>query len=304
MQFTKRDIISINDFTKEEILHVLKTAEKLKKKPMPHLLDGCVMASCFFEPSTRTRLSFESAMQGLGGRVVGFADPSVTSIKKGETLYDTARVIGQYVHVLVIRHPDDGAARRAAEATDTPVVNGGDGANQHPTQALLDLFTIKECQKDLDGLHIAFMGDMKYGRGIHSLVQSLKHFNVRLYFVAPPSVQLPSAYVDELKQNQIKFSFHEDIGPIMSKIDILYLTRMQEERFPDRLEYERIKHAFFLTPSMLHSAKPSMRILHIMPRVCEMDTVIDNLPHAYYFEQAGNGYYLRQAVLGLVLGKL
>ena len=189
--FKNRDIISITDLSKQDILHVLKVAEGLKKKPQPNLLKGFVMGSAFFEPSTRTRLSFETSMLKLGGAVTGFADPSVTSAKKGETLHDTMRIIGQYVDVIAMRNPMDGGARRAAESTDTPIINGGDGANQHPTQTLLDLFTIKETQKKITNLNIALVGDLKYGRTVHSLAQALTNFNVRLYFVAPDSLQMP-----------------------------------------------------------------------------------------------------------------
>ncbi|MEK7623612.1 MAG: aspartate carbamoyltransferase, partial [Patescibacteria group bacterium] len=281
-----------------------KVAEELKKKQQPNLLRGFVMGSCFFEPSTRTRLSFETAMQRLGGTVVGFADPAVTSVKKGETLSDTAQIVSQYADVIVMRHALEGAPRYASEVIKKPVINAGDGGNQHPTQGLLDLFTIKECQKKIDGLHIAIIGDLKYGRGIHSLVQTLKHFNVRLYLVAPTEVQLPEAFRSELKQAGIKFSLHDTFEQLIPNLDIIYLIRMQEERFLDRLEYERLKHTFFLKLSMLEKAKPSMRILHIMPRVCEMDTAIDATPHAYYFQEAQNGLYVRQALLALVLGKI
>ncbi|MEK7084261.1 MAG: aspartate carbamoyltransferase [Patescibacteria group bacterium] len=299
--FLNRDIISITDLSKSEMLHVLDRAARLKKKPEPNILSGRVMGSCFFEPSTRTRLSFETAMQRLGGTVVGFADPNVTSTKKGETLHDSMRIIGQYADVIVIRHPLEGAARRAAEATETPIVNAGDGANQHPTQTLLDLFTIKETQKKLDGLHIAMIGDLKYGRTVHSLAQAMKHFDARFYFVAPESLQMPSYICDELKQHGIKFSIHERIEEVMKKADILYMTRIQEERFPDKMEYQRLKHVFELTPESLSGAQPSMRILHPLPRVNEIHPSVDDTPHAYYFEEAQNGLFVRQAVLSLLL---
>ena len=201
MNFTNRDIIGISELTKTEILHILKIAKSLKQKPQPKILEHKVMGSCFFEPSTRTRLSFETAMERLGGKVVGFADPGVTSAKKGESLFDAIKIIGQYVDVIAMRHPIEGAARRAAEATDKPILNGGDGANQHPTQTLLDLFTIQECQKKLEGLSIALVGDLKYGRTTHSLAQALAHFNAKLYFVAPDSLQMPGYICDELKNN-------------------------------------------------------------------------------------------------------
>ena len=302
--FKGRDIISITDLSKAEMLHVLDIAASLKKKPQPKLLQGSVMASCFFEPSTRTRLSFESAMLHLGGSVTGFADPGVTSTKKGETLHDTIKIIGQYVDVIAMRHPLEGSARVAAEATDTPIINGGDGANQHPTQTLLDLFTIKECQKKLDGLEIAMVGDLKYGRTVHSLAQALTHFNARLYFVAPPSLQMPSYINDDLKRTGIKFSLHENLAGIINKVDVLYMTRIQEERFSDKSEYERLKNVFILKKNMLENVKKNLRVLHPLPRINEIHTDVDTTPHAYYFEQAKNGLYVRQALLALVLGKL
>jgi len=302
--FKGRDIISISELTKPEILHILKIAGELKQKPQPKLLDGKIMASCFFEPSTRTRLSFETAMERLGGKVMGFADPGVTSAKKGESLYDAMKIIGQYADVIAMRHPIEGAARRASEATDKPILNGGDGANQHPTQTLLDLFTIKECQKKLEGLDIAIAGDLKFGRTTHSLAQALQHFNVRLYFVAPDSLQMPDYICNELKKKKVKFSLHHKIEDIINKVDILYMTRIQGERFPDPMEYERVKNVFILRAKMLAKAKANLRVMHPLPRVNEIATDVDTTKHAYYFEQAENGLYVRQALLGLVLGKL
>lgn len=304
MNFKARDILSITDFTKPELLHILDIAAQLKKKPQPKLLQGHILGSCFFEPSTRTRLSFETAMLRLGGSVTGFADAGVTSTKKGETLHDTMKIIGQYVDVIAMRHPLDGAALRAAEATDTPIINGGDGANQHPTQTLLDLFTIKECQKKLTGLKIAMVGDLKYGRTVHSLAQALAHFDTRLYFVSPSSLAMPEAICDELKTTGLKFSFHETMDDILPELDILYMTRIQEERFSDKAEYERLKNSYVLTPELLKRAKSSMRVLHPLPRVNEIATSVDETPYAYYFEQAKNGSYVRQALLALVLGKI
>lgn len=303
-KFLGKDIISIGELSKADILEILQQAKLLKKKSRPQILNGLVLGSCFFEPSTRTRLSFETAMQKLGGRVVGFADPAVTSTKKGETLYDSIKIIGQYVDVIAMRHPLDGAARRAAEATNKPIINGGDGANQHPTQTLLDLFSIQECQKKLNNLEIAMVGDLKYGRTVHSLAQALTHFNARLYFVAPPSLQMPSYILSELKANGIKFSLHEKIEEVIEKVDILYMTRIQGERFPDQMEYERVKNVFVLKQSMLANAKSNLRVLHPLPRVNEIETAVDKTKHAYYFEQAQNGLYVRQALLALVLGKI
>ncbi len=299
-----RDIISIGELSKNEILNILEKAKKLKQKPEPKLLDGYVLGSCFFEPSTRTRLSFETAMKRLGGNVVGFADPNVTSTKKGESLFDSIKIIGQYVDVIAMRHPLEGSARRAAEATDKPIINGGDGANQHPTQTLLDLFTIQECQGKIENLKIALVGDLKYGRTTHSLAQALINFNAKLYFVAPESLQMPDHICTELKNKKIIFSKHEKIEEIIDGVDILYMTRIQSERFPDPMEYERIKNVFILKESMLTNAKNNMRVLHPLPRVNEIATDVDNTKHAYYFEQAENGLYVRQALLALTLGKL
>ncbi len=303
-QFLNRDIISITELSEGDILHVLKHAEQLKRKPKPSLLTGKVMGSCFFEPSTRTRLSFETAMKRLGGTVVGFADANVTSAKKGETVSDSIRIIGQYVDVVAMRHPLEGAARVAAESTDKPVINGGDGANQHPTQTLLDLFTIQETQKKLKGLHIALVGDLKYGRTVHSLAQALMHFDAHLYFVAPDSLQMPKYLCEELREAKVPFSFHARMEEVIDKVDILYMTRIQGERFSDPMEYEKVKNVYILTTEMLRNVRKNMRILHPLPRVNEIAVAVDDTPYAYYFEQAENGLYVRQALLGLVLGKL
>lgn len=302
--FAGRDILSLQEFTRADITAVLRQAKQLKKKPQPKLLDTMVLGSCFFEPSTRTRLSFETAMQRLGGRVVGFADANVTSTKKGETLHDTIKIVGQYTDAIVIRHPLDGAARRAAEATDKPVINAGDGSNQHPTQTLLDLFTIEETQKKLDGLKIAFVGDLKYGRTVHSLVQALTHYNARIYCVAPESLQLPQYLLAELREHRLKVSLHERIEEVIKNVDIVYLTRIQSERFPDPTEYDKVKHIYRLTPHDLLGVKKNLKILHPLPRITELDQRVDDTPYASYFEQAHNGLFVRQAVLGMVLGKL
>lgn len=303
INFAGRDFISIKDFTKAEIMAVLERAKDLKQKPAPKLLEGKILGSCFFEPSTRTRLSFETAMQRLGGGVVGFADPKVTSTKKGETLADSMRIIGQYADIIAIRHPQDGAARRAAEATNVPVINAGDGSNQHPTQTMLDLFTIKEKQKKLDNLKIAFVGDLKYGRTVHSLTEALTHFKNRLYYVAPDSLQLPKYLLDYLKEHKIKFSLHKKIEEILPELDVLYLTRIQSERFADPVEYDKVKNAFRFTAKTLERAKPTMSLLHPLPRVNELDENVDSLPQAQYFAQAANGIFVREAVLALALGK-
>jgi len=302
--FNGRHIISIKDITKNDIFKILEHSKKLKENPNPNLLNNHTMGSCFFEPSTRTRLSFETAMERLGGKVAGFADPAVTSSKKGETLYDTIKIISQYVDVIVMRHPFEGAARLASEASSKPIINGGDGANQHPTQTMLDLFTINECQERLEKIEIAMVGDLKYGRTVHSLAEALAHFNAKMYFVAPDSLQMPDYICKKLRQNNIEFSLHKKIEEVVNKVDILYMTRIQAERFPDQTDYEKLKNIYVLNSKMLENVRDTMKILHPLPRVNEITTDVDRTKHAYYFEQAQNGLYVRQAVLGLVLGKL
>lgn len=304
MKFIGKDIISIPDLTKQEIDHILDVATKLKKKPNPNLLKDHVMASLFFEPSTRTRLSFETAAERLGMQIIGFADAKVSSTSKGESLHDSIKNIGLYADVIAMRHPAEGSARLASEATDKPVLNGGDGSNQHPTQTLLDLFTIKESQKKLTGLNIAIVGDLKYGRTTHSLAQALAHYNPTLYFVAPDALQMPDHILAYLKKNKVKFYQRDNIESVIKKIDILYMTRIQKERFGDPLEYERIKNVYVLREGMLEGVKPNMKVLHPLPRVDEIEPKVDKTKHAYYFQQAQNGLYTRQALLGLVLGKI
>lgn len=307
IDFKGRSIISINDLSKEEIIHILETARKIEQMPFKkksELLKGKIMASLFFEPSTRTRLSFNSAMTRLGGRVIGFSDPMTTSFAKGETLYDTIKMVENYVDVIAMRHPVEGAARLASEATSKPVINGGDGANQHPTQTLLDLYTIKKAQGKISGLKIAMCGDLKYGRTVHSLAIALSHFNCRLYFVSPESLKMPAYYLTELSKRGIIFSEHEKIEEVIDEVDIFYSTRIQKERFPDYAEYEKVKDVYILTKEMLKNVKKNMRILHPLPRVNEITLSVDSTPYAYYFQQSANGIPVRQAVLSLVLGVL
>lgn len=290
----------MKDFSKKDILTILDYSCTMKQASYPSLLSGMILANCFFEPSTRTRLSFESAIKRLGGDTIGFAEARSTSAAKKESLYDTIKVVGEYADVIVIRHPLDGAARLAADASDKPVINAGDGTNQHPTQTLQDLFSIRECQKKLDGLNIAFVGDLKYGRTIHSLVQACSLFKMRMYFVAHSELDLPKAMYDELKRRSILFSIHPSLEEIMPKLDIVYLTRIQEERNPHQVNQGSYRFA----SGLLEYAKPSMRILHPLPRVNELDPQIDNTNFAYYFQQSQNGIYLRQALLSLILGKV
>ncbi|WP_417870564.1 aspartate carbamoyltransferase [Vibrio furnissii] len=298
-----RHIISIPEFTRHELELIVDTAARLKAEPNPELLKNKVVASCFFEPSTRTRLSFETAVQRLGGTVIGFDNGGNTSLaKKGETLADSVQVISSYVDAFVMRHPQEGAARLASEFSNgVPVVNGGDGANQHPTQTLLDLFSIYETQGTLDNLNVAFVGDLKYGRTVHSLTQALAKFNnIRFFFIAPEVLAMPDYLCQELEEAGIAFSTHASIEEVVPELDILYMTRVQKERF-DESEYAHMKSAYVLSADTLKAARPNLKVLHPLPRVDEITTDVDHTPYAYYFQQAENGVYARQALLALVL---
>ncbi|ELF6480904.1 aspartate carbamoyltransferase [Vibrio fluvialis] len=298
-----RHIISIPEFTRSELELIVDTAARLKAEPNPELLKNKVVASCFFEPSTRTRLSFETAVQRLGGTVIGFDNGGNTSLaKKGESLADSVQVISSYVDVFVMRHPQEGAARLASEFSNgVPVVNGGDGANQHPTQTLLDLFSIYETQGTLDNLNVAFVGDLKYGRTVHSLTQALAKFtNIRFFFIAPEVLAMPDYLCQELEEAGIAFSTHASIEEVVPELDILYMTRVQKERF-DESEYAHMKSAYILSADTLKTARPNLKVLHPLPRVDEITTDVDKTPHAYYFQQAENGVYAREALLALVL---
>ncbi len=302
--FKNRDVISVRDFSKGDIQHVLKVAKTFKARPHPDLLKGTILASLFFEPSTRTRFSFESAMERLGGSVISLADAKSSSSSKGESLSDSIRIVEKYCDVIVMRHPLEGSARLAAEVSKNPVLNGGDGANQHPTQTFLDLFSIHETQKKLAGLHVALVGDLKYGRTTHSLAYALALFGARLYFIAPQSLQMPDHVMRDLEKIKAKYSFHTHPEPFMPKLDIFYATRIQKERFPDPLEYEKVEGIYVITKKLLKKVKKNFRILHPLPRVNEINYEVDNTPYAYYFEQANNGLYVRQALLALVMGKV
>ncbi|ELV8680166.1 aspartate carbamoyltransferase [Vibrio fluvialis] len=298
-----RHIISIPEFTRSELELIVDTAARLKAEPNPELLKNKVVASCFFEPSTRTRLSFETAVQRLGGTVIGFDNGGNTSLaKKGESLADSVQVISSYVDAFVMRHPQEGAARLASEFSNgVPVVNGGDGANQHPTQTLLDLFSIYETQGTLDNLNVAFVGDLKYGRTVHSLTQALAKFtNIRFFFIAPEVLAMPDYLCQELEDAGIAFSTHASIEEVVPELDILYMTRVQKERF-DESEYAHMKSAYILSADTLKTARPNLKVLHPLPRVDEITTDVDKTPHAYYFQQAENGVYAREALLALVL---
>jgi aspartate carbamoyltransferase catalytic subunit len=298
-----RDLISIEDITKDEIEHILDVAQYMESNPQPNLLQGFILATCFFEPSTRTRLSFESAMHRLGGNVIGFSDSSTTSTKKGETLADMMQGISSFADIIVIRHPQVGSAQQTADVADVPVINGGDGFNQHPSQTLVDLFTIRKSQGKIDDLHIAIAGDLKYGRTVHSLCLALSHYNVHLYFISPPSLVLPDHLCEELHKKGIPFSFHETIEETIPNVDILYMTRIQKERFPEGDAGKEFENNCLLKLSHLIAAKDNLRILHPLPRMEEIETSIDATPHAYYFQQMANGVPVRMALLSLLLDR-
>lgn len=300
--FYQQDVLSIKELSLQQIQLVLQTAAELKKKQHHDLLRHKMIAHCFFEPSTRTRLSFESATLKLGGQVIGFSSDESLSTQKGETLHDTMRVISSYADLIVLRHPKEGSARLAAEASSVPVINAGDGANQHPTQTLVDLFSIQECQGDLNELSIALVGDLKYGRTVHSFAQACKLFNIRLFLVAPEALTLPESICNALKREGVRFSFHQTLQEVMPKVDIVYMTRIQKERMTQH-EYVSTKDNMILTRKILEQAKPNLRILHPLPRVDEIEKEIDVTPFAYYFEQAANGVFIRQALLTLILNE-
>lgn len=300
----QKDIISISEFTRDHLELVLQTARSLKEHPRNDLLQGKLIGVTFFEGSTRTRLSFETAIHRLGGQVIGFADAANTSLgKKGETLADSIRIITSYTDALVMRHHMEGAARLAADLSPVPVLNAGDGANQHPSQTILDLFTIYETQGHVDDLKIAFVGDLKYGRTVHSLAEALSMYrNVHIYLVSPESLAMPDYILEHLKKHNVTFSIHPTIEEVIPEVDILYMTRVQKERF-DETEYQNLRSKFILSKDMLSEAKSNMKILHPLPRIDEITLDVDDTPHAYFFQQAANGVYARQALLALVLNK-
>jgi aspartate carbamoyltransferase catalytic subunit len=302
-KFKGKSIVSLKDMEKKEILHLMKKAEEIKSGKLTQVLKGKVIASLFFEPSTRTRLSFESAVLGQGGSVFGFADPGASSAKKGETLSDTIKNVMGYCDAIVMRHFIEGSARRASEISTVPIINGGDGANQHPTQTFLDLFTMLEKKGSLDGKVIGMMGDLKYGRTIHSLSMALTHFNVKLHFIAPKELSIPEHYYDYLKQKKIEF-VNSDLESCGKELDFLYCTRIQKERFYDPMEYEKVAGTYKLDLNSLELLKPDTYIMHPLPRVDEISTDVDSDPRAVYFEQAHNGVPVRSALLGLVTGTI
>jgi aspartate carbamoyltransferase catalytic subunit len=280
----------------------LELAADFEKNPNQRLLEGKVVASLFFEPSTRTRLSFETAINRLGGRIIGFSDAGSSSVSKGETLHDTTKMVSNYVDLIVMRHPLEGSSRYAAEVADVPVINAGDGANQHPTQTLLDMYSILKTQGTLDNINIFMIGDLKYGRTVHSLLMAMSQFENPIFnFIAPDELAMPEEYKLFLKEMGIRYFEHTEINENINHADIIYMTRVQKERFMDPIEYEKVKNVYILKNNMLGETKPNMRILHPLPRVNEIHPDVDSNEKAYYFEQARNGVYTRQAIIAHIL---
>ncbi len=296
-----KDIISIRDFSKKDIDYFLELSEKIENMDHSKLLRGKVLCNLFYEPSTRTRLSFESAMYRMGGKVTGFSDPKKSSYAKGETIYDTIKMVESYSDIVAIRSPIEGAARKSGRVAKVPVINAGDGANQHPTQTLLDLYTIKKSKGDINGLTISMVGDLKYGRTVHSLACALAHYDVKLIFVSPESLKMPDDLLEEL---DIAYEETDNLNDALERSDIIYMTRIQKERFPDPIEYEKVKGVYVIRKKMLDSCKKDMKIMHPLPRVDEISEDVDNTAHALYFEQAENGVTVRMALLAYLLGAL
>lgn len=301
MNTTTHHLTAIDDLTTEEVEQILDRADLFKQEPPSNSLNGKILASCFFEPSTRTKLSFESAMLRLGGSTIGFADAGVSSQAKGESLQDSIGVIQHYADVIVLRHPLEGAAQWAAQYSSVPVINAGDGGHQHPTQTLLDLYSIRECQGGLKNLSITLAGDLKFGRTVHSLLQALTPYKPRIYLVSPPELELPSTYCDLMRSSGIKYSYHSSLKEVLPKTNVLYMTRIQNERLGSHPEIKRMRDHYTLHPSLLENVKESFRILHPLPRTSEIPNEIDSTPYAYYFQQAHNGLFVRQALLTTLL---
>ncbi len=298
-----KSLVSIDQCTKEDILRILDNARKFEDNPNRNLLEGKVAATLFFEPSTRTRLSFETAINRLGGKVIGFQDASTTSSSKGETLKDTILMVSNYADLIVMRHHLEGAAKYASEITDIPIINAGDGANQHPSQTMLDLYSIQKTQGKLTDLTITMVGDLKYGRTVHSLISGISHFNPTFHFVAPDELRMPDEYKLFCDKHNIKYYEHTAFSEeVINETDILYMTRVQRERFTDLEEYQRVKNVYILKSQMLENSKDNLRVLHPLPRVNEIAYDVDDSPKAYYIQQARNGLFARQAIICEVLG--
>lgn len=305
MEFAGRDVVSIRDFSREEIDYVLQMTDVVEPmaKKGSHTLDGKIMATLFFEPSTRTKLSFESAMYRYGGKCLGFAEPKAASVEKGENLADTVRVVENYADILVIRHSLEGAARLAAEFASVPVINAGTGAEEHPTQAMLDLYTIRKELGKIDGLNVVLAGDLRYGRTVHSLAYALSLYDVNLHLVSPPSLRMRKEVLEEVS-GRIKVEELEDLSKMMPHADVIYMTRIQKERFGSLEDYEKVRGSYRLSEDDLASAKPGMIVMHPLPRVDEIAFSVDNTPHAKYFKQVWYGLLVRMSLVGLVLGVL
>jgi aspartate carbamoyltransferase catalytic subunit len=303
LEFRNRDIISIKDFTRAEIDYILETAKTMEPlaKTGSGMLRGKMLATLFFEPSTRTRLSFESAMLRLGGSAIGFAEPKGSSVEKGENLADTVRVVESYADVLAVRHPLEGAARVAAEFASVPIINAGSGAEEHPTQALLDLYTIVKEKKSIDSLNIALVGDLRYGRTVHSLSYGLSNYKVKLYLISPETLRMRREVLETIK-GKMKVVEKTGLEEVIPELDVLYVTRIQKERFPDPAEYAKVKGVYKIDLSLLKNAKEDMIVMHPLPRVDEIAPEVDETPHARYFQQVWNGIVTRMALLALILG--
>jgi aspartate carbamoyltransferase catalytic subunit len=301
-----KDIISILDFKKDEILYILEMSARMETEDCPDILKGKILANLFFEPSTRTRLSFETAMKRLGGEVIGFDELGTTSTVKGESLRDSVRIIEGYCDIIVLRHFLEGASRLTADSVSIPVINAGDGSSQHPTQTFVDLYTIKKTKGTLENLSVGFLGDLKYGRTAHSLAYALTHFNADMYFISPPSLRMPKDYLEELELRGVTYHEVDSMHEASDKLDILYCTRIQKERFAEPVEYEKVKGLYKLSKSVMDDlkVKDDLKILHPLPRVDEMDESLDTTDYAVYFQQAHSGIPVRKTLLAAVLGAI
>ena len=306
MNFEGRNVLSISDFSKEELLKVTDVAAEIDRNLaiFSDALKGKIVATLFFEPSTRTRMSFQAAMQRMGGSVIGFSDVSTSSLKKGESLPDTIKVVSGYCDVIVMRHPDAGSVAKAAEDASVPVINAGDGPREHPTQTILDVYTIMKERGNLENLKVGFVGDLKHGRTVHSLVTAMSHFNSEFYFVSNESLKMPEEYLKNLKSRGVKYREETDLLKVSKELDVIYVTRVQSERFENRQDYENSKKGYKLDASLAESIRENAIILHPLPRVDELDPELDKLKQSIYFKQAHNGIPVRMALLGLVLGKI
>jgi len=300
---SSKDIISINDFSREEILHIIQTAAQLEQDGQKHdYLRGKILATVFYETSTRTKISFNVAMKRLGGNVIGFSHLKNSSFLKGESFSDTLRILEGYCDIMTLRAPWEGSARYAGEIVDVPVINAGDGSNQHPTQTLLDLYTVMQTQGRLDHLRIGMLGDLKYGRTVHSLLMGLSHFNVELFFISHPTLSVPKRYLRHLESKGIRYHILENYPQIIDELDILYVTRVQKERFPDEKEYSQVRGLYQLSRKDISSVRENFKIMHPLPRVDEINPDVDDSEHAVYFQQAKNGVVVREALIYLLLG--